>query len=123
MARSRICGRWRGSHTERPRVSGAYRRIGHQSEELPRIWRLHDVRSLSAGNKLFDHPKVGRLELNYEILDISGTQQRLVVYRAVPGTPDCDAMQLLNMLDSPAEKPASFPRTGSVDADAIPRTI
>lgn len=75
-----------------------------KSEEFPRMWRLHDVRALSTGHKLFDHPKVGRMELNYEVFDVSGADQRLVVYQAEPGTPDYDAMLLLNMLGSPTAK-------------------
>ncbi|MET4097312.1 hypothetical protein ABIB51_004268 [Arthrobacter sp. UYCu712] len=76
-----------------------------KSEEFPRMWRLHDVRSLSTGDKVFDHPKVGRMELQYEVLDISGTQHRLVVYQAAPGTSDYDSMSLLNMTNSPAAAP------------------
>ncbi len=85
-----------------------------KSEEFLRIWRLHDVRSLSTGDKLFDHPKVGRMELQYEVLDISATQQRLVVYQAEPGTSDYDAMSLLNMISSPAAAPpAAAPSTNT----------
>ncbi|ORI26659.1 helix-turn-helix transcriptional regulator [Rhodococcus sp. 1168] len=92
-----------------------------KSEEFPRMWRLHDVRSLSAGRKLFDHPKVGRMELNYEVLDVAGADQRLVVYQAEPGTPDYDAMLLLNMLGSPTVKALS--RLAVPSADTLtPRT-
>lgn len=92
-----------------------------KSEDFPRIWRLHDVRSLSTGLKLFDHPKVGRMELNYEVLDVSGADQRLVVYQAEPGTPDYDAMLLLNMLGSPTVKAVS--RVTAPPADTLaPRT-
>lgn len=92
-----------------------------KSEEFPRIWRLHDVRSLSTGLKLFDHPKVGRMELNYEVFDVSGAQQRLVVYQAELGTPDYDAMLLLNMPGSPSVKAVS--RVAALPADTLaPRT-
>lgn len=87
-----------------------------KSEEFSRIWRLHDVQVLSTGRKLFEHPKVGRMDLNYEVLDISGAQQRLVVYQAEPGTPDDDAMQLLNMLASASAKtgPPAAASTGNI---------
>ncbi|MDH6279866.1 helix-turn-helix transcriptional regulator [Prescottella agglutinans] len=88
-------------------LAGLIEELNTKSEEFPRIWRLHDVRRLSTGRKLFDHPKVGRMELNYEVLDISRAQQRLVVYQAEPGTPNDDAVQLLNMLGSPTTKAAS----------------
>lgn len=92
-----------------------------KSEEFPRMWRLHDVRRLSTGLKLFDHPNVGRMELNYEVFDVSGAQQRLVVYQAEPGTPDYDAMLLLSMLGSPTAK--AVPRIAAPSADTrAPRT-
>ncbi|WP_137722889.1 helix-turn-helix domain-containing protein [Prescottella subtropica] len=83
-----------------------------KSEEFPRIWGRHDVRRLSTGRKLFDHPKVGRMDLTYEVLDVSDAQQRLVVYQAEPGTPDDDAMRLLGMLAESAGQPPANGRTG-----------
>jgi transcriptional regulator with XRE-family HTH domain len=68
-----------------------------KSEEFPRMWGQHDVRSLSTGHKTIDHPNVGGMELTYEVLDISDAEQRLVIYQATPGTPDHDAMMLLDM--------------------------
>jgi hypothetical protein len=81
-----------------------------RSEDFSRIWRLHDVRFLSTGRKLFDHPKVGALELNYEVLDIAGTCQRLVIYQAAPGSIDGDTVQLLAMLDSTTKRTSSESR-------------
>jgi transcriptional regulator with XRE-family HTH domain len=69
-----------------------------KSEDFSHIWRLHDVRTLSTGHKAFDHPKVGAMKLTYEVLDISAADQRLVIYQAVPGSTDDDAMHLLTML-------------------------
>lgn len=89
-----------GLHPDDRELAGLIAELNAKSEEFPRMWRLHDVRSLSTGRKLFDHPRVGRMELAYEVLDVSNAQQRLVVYQAVPGTPDYDAMMLLSMIGS-----------------------
>ncbi|MFE6161964.1 hypothetical protein ACFQ7F_23980 [Streptomyces sp. NPDC056486] len=51
----------------------------------------------------FQHPEVGSMCLNFEVMAIFRTDgQRLVTYQAPPGTPDHDAMLLLDMA-SPAE--------------------
>ena len=68
-----------------------------KSEEFPRMWRLHDICSMSTGRKLFDHPSVGQMDLSYEVLAVSGSAQRLVIYQATAGTRDHDAMLLLTL--------------------------
>jgi len=55
------------------------------------------VRRAGDGEKVFRHPVVGTLTLAHEILDLNRADgQRLVVYMAAPGTPDHDAMVLLD---------------------------
>lgn len=50
------------------------------------------------GQKVFRHPAVGTMTLAHESLELTRTDgQRLVVYMAAPGTPDHDAMVLLDM--------------------------
>ena len=81
-----------------------------KSEEFPRMWRLHDICSMSTGRKLFDHPNVGQMDLSYEVLAVSGPEQRLVVYQATAGTRDHDAMLLLTMgTRAAARRPAVGP--------------
>jgi transcriptional regulator with XRE-family HTH domain len=83
--------------------------LAARSEEFPRMWCQHDVHSLSTGRKVIDHPDVGRMELVYEVLDISDAEQRLVTYQAAAGTADHDAMMLLNMI---GDKVSSRPGAG-----------
>ncbi len=50
------------------------------------------------GEKVFRHPVVGTMTLSHESLELTRTDgQRLVVYMGTPGTPDYDAMVLLDM--------------------------
>ena len=54
------------------------------------------------------HPRVGTITLGFQAMALEGTSgQRLSTYYAEPGTPDYDAMVLLDML---ATEPASAPR-------------
>jgi transcriptional regulator with XRE-family HTH domain len=70
--------------------------LSTRSEDFRRLWASHDVRLHRTGTKVFHHPVVGRLELDYEALVLpadSGLQ--LNVYTAVPGSPSDDSLKML----------------------------
>lgn len=69
-----------------------------KSPEFTRYWERYDIRGHAHGRKSFHHPEVGDLTLGYQSMRLEDTPgQRLVVYQAEPGTPDRDAMVLLDM--------------------------
>ncbi|GLY16880.1 helix-turn-helix transcriptional regulator [Kineosporia rhizophila] len=75
-------------------------------------WAGHDVRPLSNGQKLFHHPQVGDLDLNYEYLDVADGQGVLwLMYYAEPGTPAAEGLQLLGAL-SASSRTAPQPSAG-----------
>jgi hypothetical protein len=48
------------------------------------------------GVKRFNHPIVGELTLDYEMLDLPGdTGQKIIVYSAEPGSPSRERLDLL----------------------------
>lgn len=69
-----------------------------KSPDFARLWERYDVRGHSEGRKTFHHPDVGDLTLGYQGLHLDGSPgHRMVAYFAEPGTPDHDAMILLDM--------------------------
>ena len=78
-----------------PDLTALIDELGTKSEEFHEMWQRNEVQPKSAGIKSFHHPSVGRMDLAYEVLGVSGTQQRLIVYQAPEGSPDEDAMRLL----------------------------
>jgi transcriptional regulator with XRE-family HTH domain len=88
--------------------------------EFSRMWERYDVRRVGNGQKTFLHPDVGTMTLSHEVMEINRTDGgRVVVYTAEPGTPDYDAMVLLDMkgagaLDATTEVACSS--TGAPDA-------
>lgn len=75
-----------------------------KSEDFARMWSRYDVRPRSAGAKVYDHPVVGRMRLEYETMPLTEAGgQRLVIYLAEPGTPDHDAMVLLDLANTSVE--------------------
>ncbi|MGN8244103.1 helix-turn-helix transcriptional regulator [Cellulomonas soli] len=70
--------------------------LSTRSEDFRRLWASHDVRYHRSGTKVFHHPAVGRLELDYEALVLPADPGLQVnVYTAVPGSPSADGLQLL----------------------------
>ncbi|MEU1980348.1 helix-turn-helix transcriptional regulator [Nocardia sp. NPDC019395] len=70
--------------------------LSTRSEDFRRMWAAHDVRLHRTGTKVFHHPAVGRLELDYEALELPvDTGLQLNVYTAAPGSPSDDGLKLL----------------------------
>ncbi|WP_454319162.1 helix-turn-helix transcriptional regulator [Streptomyces phaeoluteigriseus] len=69
-----------------------------KSPEFARLWERYDVRGHSYGRKTFHHPEVGDLTLGYQALQLEGSpSHRMVAYHAEAGTPDHDALLLLDL--------------------------
>lgn len=58
-------------------------------------WARHDVRSHRSGTKHFHHPVVGPVDLDFDALELPGTDLTLTVYSAAPDAPSADALALL----------------------------
>ncbi|WP_327141102.1 helix-turn-helix transcriptional regulator [Nocardia sp. NBC_01327] len=59
------------------------------------MWNSHDVEVRRGHNKRIDHPALGLLEFECQVLHISDTDQRMIVYCATPGTPTDAAFRAL----------------------------
>ncbi|MFF4952897.1 helix-turn-helix transcriptional regulator [Streptomyces chattanoogensis] len=92
-----------GADPDIPELTQLVGELVVKSPEFARLWERYDVRARGGGQKHFQHPEVGSMCLTYEVMAIFRTDgQRLVTYQAPPGTPDHDAMLLLDMA-SPEE--------------------
>lgn len=97
-----------GAEPDAPDLTALVGELVMKSEEFAGLWSRYDVRPRTAGEKKFQHPVVGRMNLEYESLQLTGTDgQRIVVYLAEPGTPDHDAMVLLDLASTPAASPSA----------------
>jgi transcriptional regulator with XRE-family HTH domain len=88
-----------GAAPDAPDVTALITGLLANSPDFARIWARYDVEPRTTGMKRFQHPRVGRMELGYESLPLAGTDdQRFIVYLAERGTPDHDAIVLLDMV-------------------------
>lgn len=70
--------------------------LSMRSDEFRTRWAAHNVRRHYAGTKIFKHPVVGLLELNYQVLGLEEDPgHTLTVYPATPGSPSDEALKLL----------------------------
>lgn len=70
--------------------------LSTRSEDFRRMWASHDVRYHRTGTKVFHHPAVGTLELDYEALLLPAEPGlQLNVYTAVPGSASEDGLKVL----------------------------
>ncbi|MER5541187.1 helix-turn-helix transcriptional regulator [Streptomyces sp. NPDC001118] len=87
-----------GVEPDTPELAQLVGELVMKSPEFARLWERYDVQARGGGRKHFEHPEVGSMRLSFEVMAIFHTDgQRLVTYQAEPGTPDHDAMLLLDM--------------------------
>jgi transcriptional regulator with XRE-family HTH domain len=99
-----------GSDPDAPDLAAIVGELMVKSPDFGRLWERYEVRKMGDGEKEFRHPAVGKLTLAHESLELNRTDgQRIVIYMATPGSPDHDAMVLLD-LASPADQVVSSTR-------------
>ncbi|MDQ0913026.1 transcriptional regulator with XRE-family HTH domain [Streptomyces canus] len=81
-----------------PELTGLVAELLDGSEEFARLWAAHDVASRPTLCKTFDHPVVGPVAVNCDVLDIADRDQRVVIYTATPGSPSEEALRLLSVV-------------------------
>ena len=98
-----------GTDPDAPDLAALVGELLLKSPDFAKLWERYDVtRRTAAPNKTFHHPQVGTITLGFQGMQLEGTPgQRLGIYLAELGTPDYDAMVLLDMTaPAQAEQPA-----------------
>ena len=97
-----------GSDPDAPDLAGLVGELLVKSPDFGRLWGRYEVRRAGAGDRVIKHPLIGTLRLAHETLGLNRTEGHcLIVYLAEPGTPDHDAMILLDSADLPASVPSA----------------
>ncbi|MGR6319571.1 helix-turn-helix domain-containing protein [Micromonospora soli] len=68
------------------------------SDRFAELWDSGVVGRHEAARKTIDHPQVGALTLDCDVLSVAGSDLRIMVYTAEPGTEDADRLALLTVL-------------------------
>lgn len=70
---------------------------GH-SAEFERLWQTSRTGAWRSHRKTIEHPQIGRIVLDCDSLVLPDTDQRMIVYSAVPGSGDAEALALLKVI-------------------------
>ena len=62
------------------------------------LWDTGAVGSHEASHKTIDHPHVGAVTLDCDILTVAGSDVRVMIYTAEPGTEDAERLALVTVL-------------------------
>jgi transcriptional regulator with XRE-family HTH domain len=73
-----------------------------RSERFALLWDSGAVGRHEAAHKVVDHPQVGALTLDCDVLTVAGSDLRIMIYTAEPGSPDAERLALLTVLGTQA---------------------
>jgi transcriptional regulator with XRE-family HTH domain len=68
------------------------------SEKFAELWEAGTVGRPTASRKTIDHPEVGPLTLDCDVLSVAGSDLRIMIYTAQPGTQDAERLALVNVV-------------------------
>ncbi|MEU6726631.1 helix-turn-helix transcriptional regulator [Nonomuraea wenchangensis] len=68
------------------------------SDRFAELWDSGAVGHHEAARKTIDHPRAGALTLDCDVLTVSGSDLRIMIYTAEPGTVDAERLALLTVL-------------------------
>lgn len=68
------------------------------SAEFAELWNSLDLRIDHHARQVFQHPQVGPIELDYDILSVPGRDQQVVIFSAEPGSSAFQNLQLLKVI-------------------------
>ncbi|MEU8734530.1 MULTISPECIES: helix-turn-helix transcriptional regulator [Streptomyces] len=86
-----------------PAVRELVDELADASPEFSRLWERHDVQAAPTLTKTFRHPVVGEVTVDCDSLVLDDRDQRLVLYSAPAGSPDAEALALLDVLGGRAD--------------------
>ena len=85
-------------HGARSRAGAIVHALLAQSPEFASLWEAHEVRSTHTSEKRLQHPEVGVMDMQCQILIDPEQGQTLLVLTATPGTESAERLQLLSVI-------------------------
>ncbi|MDX6356515.1 MAG: hypothetical protein QOF98_3418 [Streptomyces sp.] len=68
------------------------------SADFARLWNSHELRIEHHIHQQVQHPQVGDIELEFDVLSVPDTDQQLVIFTAEPGSRAYRTLQLLKVI-------------------------
>ncbi|WP_086839359.1 helix-turn-helix transcriptional regulator [Amycolatopsis kentuckyensis] len=87
-----------GTYPDDPGVRTLVAELRQRSPRFAALWESGAVGQHDSARKTIEHPDVGPLTLDCDVLTVAGSDLRLMVYSAEPGTEAADRLALLGVL-------------------------
>lgn len=68
------------------------------SEDFARLWNSHELRIEHHNHQRIQHPQVGPIDLDFDVLTVPGQDQQLVIFTAEPDSRAYRTLQLLKVI-------------------------
>lgn len=87
-----------GRYPADPRLRRLVAELRARSERFAEHWDSGTVGRHEAARKTIDHPRAGPLTPDCDVLTVAGSNLRIMVHTAEPGTEDAECLALLTVL-------------------------
>ncbi|WP_329458360.1 helix-turn-helix transcriptional regulator [Streptomyces sp. NBC_01497] len=91
-----------GHYPADPRLRRLVAELREHSERFAELWDSGTVGQHEVARKTIDHPEAGPVTLDCDVLTVAGSDLRIMVYTAEPGTEDAERLALLTVLGTQA---------------------
>ena len=88
-----------------PAVAALIHELQTNSADFARMWNLNEVATTTKTRKLLQHPLVGLLDCECDVVISPPSQQRLVLFRGTPGTDTGERLAMLQVLGTQQLQP------------------
>ena len=88
-----------------PTVAVLVDELRTRSADFSRMWDLNEVTATTTTRKLLQHPRVGLLDCQCDVVISPPSQQRLVLFRGTPGTNTSEQLAVLQVLGTQEFEP------------------
>ena len=87
-----------GTYPDDARLRQLVNELRQASPRFAALWAQRVVTSTGPSSKTIDHPDVGPITLDCDVLTVAGSDLRLVVYTAEPSSPDASRLRLVQVI-------------------------
>ena len=87
-----------GRYPRDPTLTDLVASLQARSGRFAELWESGVVGGQQEDRKTIEHPQVGWVTLDCDVLTVSGSDLRIVTYSAAPGSPDAEALALLEVI-------------------------
>jgi hypothetical protein len=83
-----------GAYPDDPRLLRLVDELRAASPRFARLWADRVVATTGSSTKTIDHPELGPITLDCDVLTVANCDLRVVVYTAEPSSPDAERLRL-----------------------------